>query len=179
METRSDPESVPVELPVGRRLDAAVERYGRDEVVERAIALLAGANAGEEFLLWAGGPHAQGVLDGAPPLYWPEVWGARALLHVWGAEASDAVRAGLTNPAWRVREMCARVAAAHEVDATELRGLFVDEVARVRAAGARAVGAVGEHDDIRPLESLLRDPEVDVRRSAGSALRQLRERIGG
>ena len=83
-EASSQP-AIPIDSPTDARIEAAASRYGADEVVARAIALMAGANAGEDFLLYVGGRHAQGLLDGAPPLYWPELWGARALLHVWNA----------------------------------------------------------------------------------------------
>ncbi len=158
---------VPIDLPIAPRLAAAVERFGASEVVERAIALLGGANAGDDFLLYVGGDHALGVLEGAPPLYWPEVWGARTLLYVWDDSASAAVSAGLGNQAWRVREMCARVSAERRLDvAPTLVALLADEVARVRAAAARALAVVGgaQHSEI--VGALVRDPEKEVRRAA-------------
>jgi hypothetical protein len=149
------------------RVADAITTLGEDGVVERAIALLAGFNVGEEFLLVAGGTHAQGLLDGAPPLYWPEVWGARVLLYAWNDTATDAVLAGLQNQAWRVREMCCRVAAARHLNAAEyLRELLTDDTARVRAAAARAMGEVGSAADIDALSALFKDPEIDVRRAA-------------
>jgi hypothetical protein len=149
------------------RVADAITTLGEDGVVERAVALLAGYNVGEEFLLVAGGSHAQGLLDGAPPLYWPEVWGARVLLYAWNDTATDAVLAGLQNRAWRVREMCCRVAAARHLDAAEyLRELLTDETARVRAAAARAMGEVGSSADLELLSALFKDPEIDVRRAA-------------
>jgi len=159
------------------RVADAITTLGEDGVVERAIALLAGFNAGEEFLLVAGGTHAQGLLDGAPPLYWPEVWGARVLLYAWNNSATDAVLAGLQNQAWRVREMCCRVAAARNLDAAEyLRELLTDDTARVRAAAARALGAVGSPADTELLAKLFRDPEIDVRRAAQQARSALEKR---
>jgi hypothetical protein len=149
------------------RVADAITTLGEDGVVERAVALLAGYNVGEEFLLVAGGSHAQGLLDGAPPLYWPEVWGARVLLYAWNDTATDAVLAGLQNRAWRVREMCCRVAAARHLNAAEyLRELLTDETARVRAAAARAMGEVGSSADLELLSALFKDPEIDVRRAA-------------
>ena len=88
----------------GDRIAAAVARFGEQVVVDRSASLLMGGNEGEEFLLIVGGRHAQGVLDGAPPLYWPEVWGARALTFVWAESAASAVHRGLGDQAWRVRE---------------------------------------------------------------------------
>jgi len=149
------------------RVADAVTTLGEDAVVERAIGLLAGLNVGDEFLLVAGGTHAQGLLDGAPPLYWPEVWGARVLLYAWNDTAADAVLAGLQNRAWRVREMCTRVAATRHLPAAEyLRELLTDDTARVRAAAARALGEVGSADDVEYLTKLFKDPEIDVRRAA-------------
>ena len=159
------------------RVADAVTSLGESAVVERAIALLAGFNAVEEFLLVAGGSHAQGLLDGAPPLYWPEVWGARVLLYVWNDTATDAVLAGLQNQAWRVREMCCRVAAARHLAAAEyLRELLTDDTARVRAAAARALGVVGSAADVDVLARLFRDPEIDVRRAAQQARSAIEKR---
>lgn len=159
------------------RVSAAVATLGEDGVVERAIALLAGYNVGDEFLLVAGGEHAQGLLDGAPPLYWPEVWGARVLLYAYNDTATDAVLAGLRNQAWRVREMCTRVAAARALAAQpQLRELLGDEVARVRAAAARALGVLGSASDVELLTTLFRDPEVDVRRAAQQAIAAIEKR---
>lgn len=168
--------SIPVDDSPQKRVAAAVAILGEDEVVDRAIALLAGFNAGEDFLIVAGGPHAQGLIDGAPPLYWPEVWGARVLLYAWNDKAKDAVAAGLQNQAWRVREMCARVTAAHHLESQDvLRAMLTDEVARVRAAAARALGETGVVDDEELLKKLFTDPEVDVRRAAQQAIVQLKK----
>ena len=164
---------VPVDLPIEKRLAAAVAEYGEDAVVLRSLSLLAGNNEGEDFLLYVGGEHARGILEGAPVLYWPELWGTRALLYVWNDSAVQAVTAALENQAWRVREMAARVAAARGL-AVEgaLTGLLTDDVPRVRAAAARALGVVGS--SIEAIEPLLRDPEIDVRRGAQQAIDALR-----
>ena len=159
------------------RVAAAIAILGETEVVERAVALLAGLNAGEEFLIVAGGPHAQGLLDGAPPLYWPEVWGARVLLYAWNDSAVDAVTAGLQNQAWRVREMCARVAGARSLPvAVPARELLTDDNARVRAAGARLLGEIGEASDAELLTNLFRDAEIEVRRAAQQSIAKLQKR---
>lgn len=172
-------QNVPLDESPSRRVEIAVERFGERDVVERAVALLAGANVGEEFLLFVGGKHAQGLLDGAPALYWPELWGARALLTAWSPSAEPAVVAGLTNQAWRVREMCARVVAKRQLAAIEpLTALLGDEVARVRAAAALAFGVVGDYEQGAAVRRLLDDPEIEVRRAAGEALRQRSVRLG-
>jgi hypothetical protein len=163
-----------IEEPLAARIASATERYGEDGLVQRAIGLLQGRNEGEEILLYLGGRHARGILDGAPALYWPEVWGARALLHVWDGSAVSAVLAGVENQAWRVREMCLKVCAVRELgDTSSLKRRLTDENARVRSAAAHAVAVVGSADDRPLLERLLRDPDKDVRRAAGEALKKL------
>jgi len=177
---------VPLDATVESRLAAAVQRFGEADVVARSVALLSGANAGDEFLLWVGGRHAEGVLNGAPPLYWPEVWGARALLHAWDESATSvgaattAVRNGLRDAAWRVREMCARVVAVRSLPyPADVAALLTDDVARVRAAAARALGEVGSIEDSEALSALFRDPDVDVRRRAGEAVARITSRSEG
>lgn len=173
------PEStVPVDLPIEQRLAAAVELYGEKAVVTRSISLLAGNNEGEDFLLFVGGEHARGILEGAPVLYWPELWGTRALLYVWDDSAADAVSAALANQAWRVREMGARVAALRGLPlSAALVGLLQDEVPRVRAAAARALGALGSLEDVDAIRALLKDPEIDVRRGAQQGIDAIRKRL--
>lgn len=169
---------VPTDLPIEQRIAAAVKELGEPTVVLRAVSLIAGNNEGEEFLLVVGGEHARGILDGAPVLYWPELWGTRALLYVWDESAAVAVTAALHNQAWRVREMAARVAALRGLEvAPVLIGMLADETPRVRAAAARALGPLGtleQVDDIRPL---LKDPEIDVRRGAQQGIDALRARF--
>jgi hypothetical protein len=169
---------VPLDASPGDRVALAIARFGEGVVADRASALLTGHNEGADFLLWVGGRHAKGILDGAPALYWPEVWGARTLLYAWEPTASSAVQAGLSNQAWRVREMCCRVVASRELPfAAELLPLLSDEVARVRANAARALGFVGEFEEAAAVKRLLKDPEIEVRRQAGAALRQLTQRL--
>ena len=169
--------AVPLDDSPSQRIAAAVARFGESHVAERAASLLLGGNEGEEFLLYVGGRHAQGVLDGAPPLYWPEVWGARALTFVWDASAASAVHRGLGDRAWRVREMCARVCFVRTLPETEaLTTLLADEVARVRAAAARAIGEVADSRLNEALTALLQDPEKEVRRAAHDAMVRLTER---
>ena len=176
-ESESQP-TVPVDLPLSQRLEAAIVRYGEADVLKRAVSLTEGAMAGEDFLLYVGGHHAQGLLDGAPALYWPELWGMRALLHVWDPSAGTAVKNGLENQSWRVREMSARVSQERDLNvAPSLVALLTDESARVRAAAARALGVCGREEDLPALEARLRDPDKDVRRAAQQGRDQLRKRF--
>lgn len=173
-----DDQNIPLDASPKDRIAEAVSRFGERDVADRAAALLGGANEGDEFLLWVGGQHAQGLLDGAPALYWPEVWGARALLYAWDDVAAPAVRLGLSNQAWRVREMCGRVVIAHELPfADELALLLTDEVARVRVVAARALELVGEYEQAVQVKELFADPEVEVRRAAGNAVRAMAKRL--
>ena len=188
---------IPLDEPLAARIALAVDRYGKRRVVELAIGLLQARDEGDEILLYLGGRHAQGILDGAPALYWPELWGARALGYVWdggvesdgayakGAEpggagstaAAPAILAGLGNQAWRVREMCARVCRARGIGGPQtLSALLTDEVARVRAAAARALAEVGGAEHLENLRPLLHDQDKDVRRAAQQSLDRLRER---
>ena len=159
-------------------MEVAVKFYGEAEVIDRALSLLDGNNEGDDFLLFVGGEHAQGILDGAPVLYWPELWGLRALLYVWDAKATPAVVNALHNPAWRVREMAARVIIARDLPAAaELTELLTDETPRVRIAVARALGAVGKLDNVEDIRPLLKDPEIEVRRAAQQSIDALRKRF--
>lgn len=165
---------IDLEIPLATRIAAAVERFGEDALVTHAVGLLRGRNEGEEVLLYLGGRHARGILDGAPALYWPEVWGARALLHVWDDSAASAVSDSVENRAWRVREMCLKVCAERKLGvASAYRRRLTDENARVRSAATHVVSVVGTPADRPLIEPLLRDPDKDVRRAAGEALKAL------
>ena len=143
-------------------------------MAKRAASLLRGRNEGDEFLLWVGGRHAQGILDGAPALYWPEVWGARALMSAWDDAATDAVLGGLRNQAWRVREMCLKVCAERRLDVgNAVQRLTTDPVARVRSAAARALAATGDGAQAEALTAMLKDPDKEVRRTAQQSLAAL------
>lgn len=169
--------STDLDAPTESRIAGAVGRWGSREVVDRSVALIGGLSAGDDFLLAVGGRHAEGVLAGAPVLYWPELWGTRALLYVWDDTATEAVLSGLQNRAWRIREMACRVVALRGLDAAlHLAELLTDEVPRVRAAAARALGAVGDATDAERIRALLKDKEIDVRRAAQQGLTALESR---
>ncbi|HXC18931.1 MAG TPA: HEAT repeat domain-containing protein [Acidimicrobiales bacterium] len=125
------------------------DRRSREEVVRDCVAILNGQSFDGHFLRVLAGPSAETVLDegaGGVHGYWPRVWAARGLLHVWDDIATDAIIEATTNDSWRVREMSAKVIARHRVrpaiDAVVT--LLDDENVRVRAAAARAFHTVAE-----------------------------------
>ena len=119
-------------------------RRGRDEVVGGCRAILRGGEVDPTLLIALAGASASAVLAGAEgglDGYWPRVWAARGLLHVWSDEATDAIVDATSHPAWRVREMAAKVIARHYVaDALDqVIELTHDENHGVRAAAERAL----------------------------------------
>lgn len=130
-----------------RSVEHACTVHGRDEVVCACIDLVLGRPAPDEIVLALGGEHARSVLAMGDPgvhAYWLRVWGMRGLLWAWDDRAIGALRHGLDDDAWRVRELACKVVARHRVgdalDAVTLRE--DDAVPRVRAAAARAAQAV-------------------------------------
>jgi HEAT repeat protein len=126
------------------RIDAECERRGREVVVLELVELLSSGAVDDDFLEVLGGAHAVAVLagrDGGLEGYWPRVWTVRGLLHVWVEEATPALLRAATDPAWRVREMVAKVVARHRVDAAleVVVALKEDPVPRVRRAAERAL----------------------------------------
>jgi hypothetical protein len=119
------------------------DRRNAGAVVHDCIAILDGRAFDADFLRVIGGPSAEVVLEGrAGGLdgYWPRVWAARGLLHVWDDVATDAIIDATTHGAWRVREMAAKVIARHHVTPAidAVVKLLDDENARVRVAAGRA-----------------------------------------
>ena len=111
--------------------------------------------------------------------YWARVWAARALLYVWDDACEADVMSGLGDPAWRVREMCAKVAARWEVGAAAevCAELLGDQTTRVRMAAIRVLAVVGEGEHADPVRRALNDSEQSVRSAAERALRQLETRL--
>lgn len=135
------------------RASVAIEcaRRGRWAVVEGCIDLLEGRGVDDALIEALGVGAARYVLDGnegARDGYWPRVWAARGLLHAWDDAATPAVVRALADPAWRVREMAAKVVARHCVaDAVEAVAALGsdpggDPVPRVRAASRRALAVL-------------------------------------
>jgi HEAT repeat protein len=170
------------------RASAAAEALGDRALTRWCADLLAGRAAwGDPDLPdigWVGGRVVDGWGSperlGEDTVYWSRVWAARTLLHVWDDLCGADVVAGLDDPAWRVREMCAKVAARWEVGAAGnacATLVLRDDTTRVRAAAARVLGAVGEAEHAPALHSALDDPEPSVRRAAERALARVRVRL--
>ncbi len=112
-------------------------------MIAACIDLLNGQDVDATLIHALGGPPARWAVDGGQggPEYWLRVWGARGLLWAWHDSAAPALEVALRDPAWRVREMAAKVAARHEVgDLLQgLQSLRDDPNRRVRVAAERAV----------------------------------------
>jgi HEAT repeat protein len=139
-----DPDPAAIVLAPGTRVLLLARQIGDEAVVRWCADLLSGAGTHGDrrrpSITWLGGRH--GATEPYQD-YWPRVWAARALLYVWRPHAEPAVLAGLRDPAWRVREMCAKVARRHGLTAAEpiLAHLLDDRVSRVRAAAEAALTA--------------------------------------
>ncbi len=171
----------------GDRAAAAAEALGREVLTGWCADLLAGRTqwgaADRPDIGWVGGRAASSW--GAPDHltdetdYWFQVWAARTLLHVWDDACAPDVVAGLRHPAWRVREMCAKVAARWEVAAAADQCLVLldDDTPRVRAAAVRVLGITGEAEHAEGVHRGLEDPEPAVREAAERALQLLQDRL--
>jgi hypothetical protein len=138
-----------------QRIAAECASGGRAALITGCVALLAGRpdDVDDRLITVLGGDAAAHVLDGGEggrSGYWPRVWAARGLLHAWDERADQAAEAGsatdaiigaLGDHAWRVRELAAKVVAAHRVGQAldAVAALRDDPIPRVRAAAERAV----------------------------------------
>ncbi len=170
------------------RARAAADALGDDVIVAWCADLLTGRRGwgepGSPDLGWVGGRTSR--TWGAPERltgersYWARAWAARTLLYVWDDACGVDVVAGLDDPAWRVREMCAKVAARWDVgEAGDACARLVtdDDTTRVRAAAARVLGVVGEAEHAPALREAQEDAEEAVRDAAERALRTMRHRL--
>lgn len=120
-----------------------MEQFGRRTVVEACLDLLRGTDVDAQIIVGLGGPPARWAVDGGPsgPDYWLRVWALRGLLWLWDPSGEEPVVDSLTDEAWRVREMAAKVVARHRVGAAldVLLARRDDPNARVRAAADKAI----------------------------------------
>ncbi|SDS95235.1 HEAT repeat domain-containing protein [Microlunatus soli] len=159
-------------------------RLGTAVTVERCIEVLSGAVTIEHpsdpaFTVLGGGNHLQRILDGVSPDYWIRVWAARGLLYVWDDTATAAVITGLSDDAWRVREMCAKVARLRLLGQAgdDLARLVADDVPRVRSAAVRALADVGEAEHAAALRQALDDQDRSVADAADRARITMAQRL--
>lgn len=125
-------------------IEAECARRGRLKLIADCVDILEGRSTDDELLLALAGPAARVVLDGREGGrhgYWPRVWAARGLLHTWDDVATEAVIHATSDDSWRVREMIAKVVAAHGVEsATQALATMLDDpVPRVRIVAERAL----------------------------------------
>ncbi|MCW2672727.1 MAG: hypothetical protein JWP14_1316 [Frankiales bacterium] len=124
--------------------------------------------------LWIGGRHAATRIEGP----WPRTWALRAFLYCWDDQVGAAVIDAVGDEAWRVREMAAKVVVRRELAASHLlEPLLADPLPRVRVAGLRALGAVGEAENAVAVQAALADPDAEVARAAEAALARLERRL--
>jgi hypothetical protein len=135
-----------------QRVESACSRHGRQAVAQACVRLLAGAEIDQVMREVFGDRHSPQWLENEVNQYWLRVWGARGLLWNWDPLALEAVRTALTDEAWRVREMAAKVVARHLVDELqpEVVPLQHDPVPRVRTAAARALALLAAADGAGP-----------------------------
>jgi hypothetical protein len=132
--------AVTANTPQGR-VESACARHGAEAVADACVRLMSGADIDPLMQEVFGDQHSPEWLDSEVNAYWLRVWGARGLLWNWDARAIAAIRAGLADEAWRVREMSAKVVARHLIDDVQpqVADLVHDPVPRVRAAASRAL----------------------------------------
>lgn len=168
---------------------AACAQYGEDAVIDWSVAFLTGTISGEDaygpdlpkLVAITGAENPGGWAQPVDPVnyYWIRVWAARVFLYIWRDDVVDSLLLVADDPAWRVREHVARIAAQRElgqlIDA--LLPMLDDELPRVRAAAVRAVGAAGEFEHAEALRDLQDDPDVTVRAAVERATERLARRL--
>jgi HEAT repeat protein len=158
------------EAPVGALVLELTRHLGEAEVVAMACDLLGGTDRATyaERL-----PYLARLADtDAHPEEWSRVWGARALLYAWDDSATGAVLGGLDDEAWRVAEMCLKVAVRRDLPqaADGAASLAAHELPRVRGQAVRLLGVAGDTEHLPAVRAALDDPDGDVRRRAARAL---------
>ncbi|RKT77689.1 HEAT repeat protein [Terracoccus luteus] len=180
------PEAV-LDATPSARAAAAVDALGTDVVSGWCADLLGGRVAWGDSdapdVGWLAGRvgstwGSPSRLDG-DTRYWSRVWAARTLLHAGPGPATADVVAALADPAWRVREMAAKVCARWAVAeaADPCRRLVDDETPRVRLAALRVLAAVGEGEHAEAVARALDDTDPAVRDAAERALTRLEQRL--
>ena len=171
--------------PVAELIRELAARLGRARFTEVCVDLMSGAprEAYLEELPWLTG-HSWAVGDSVHdratwPDYWLRTWGARGLLHAWDDAATEAVVAGLGDEHWRPAEMCAKVAARHDVAGTGdgVAALAGHDLPRVRAVAVRALAVVGDTEHARVVLERRDDPDEAVRAAAARAWERLSVRL--
>ena len=135
------------------RIAAEVAARGLPGFVAGCVEL-AGVADGEipdpdlDLLRALAGPGAGKFFDGREHVdtYWFRVWALRGLLWAYDGAAEDCLTAAVGDPAWRVREMAAKVVARHRVVEAQpaMAALLEDPVPRVRRAAERALQRTSE-----------------------------------
>lgn len=132
-----------------KSVEAECIRRGRQAVVAGCVRLIKGDDTDAALIVALGGPPARRLLADHHPAsdqqYWLRVWAARGLLWAWDDDTGlDGVRMALRDPAWRVREMAAKVVARHLLGDLLLAvaTLQRDPVPRVRVAASRAIAVL-------------------------------------
>lgn len=169
------------------RVGLACQRWGDAEVLRRVGETLrsldrpVSGDARELALFLGQRQHDPTWLDGGKPpghAYWARVWSARALLYLWHDDLGPDVTRALRDEHWRVREMALKVVVVREIGCADVLGPLVsDDVPRMRASTARALGVVGEAEHAVWLRELADDGDPAVARAADRALAQLSRRV--
>ena len=123
------------------RIESLCRVHGAPEVADACIRLIAGHDLDPLMRAVFGDAHTDAWLGNEVNAHWLRVWGVRSLLWNWDERASSTLQSALSDEAWRVREMAAKVVSRHLVDpalpfVVDLRG---NPVARVRQADERAL----------------------------------------
>jgi len=126
--------------PPRARIEAESARRGQPAFAASCAGILGGDYSDTRLITILGGNTAPWALD-RDRGDWYRVWAARGLLWSWHDSALPALTSALTDHAWRVREMSAKVIARHLLGDTlpALAPLLADPIPRVRTAATRAL----------------------------------------